>query len=185
MRRMWRTVWPLLLAASCSGPEANLASDDPYERYLGLKELASRTDAEAVAEVVRRADDPHYLVVLGALEILAAWGRPEFLQHVAPRLRHPHAEVRRQACATVAALRNPEGIEGLAQALKDAEAAVRRDAAKALAAFGARAEVLSALLEAMGDRDAGVVYMAHTGLVAMTGRRDVPREKEAWARTLR
>jgi HEAT repeat protein len=173
-----------LWLASCSGPEPNLGSQDPYERYLGVKELSSRADAEAVAVIVKALDDPHYLVVTGALECLGAIGHREFLQHAAHSVRHAHPIVRAQACATLAALRNEGGVPALVEALKDPEIAVRREAARALGTFGKRPEVLGALVEAVGDADASVALMAHDALTDLTGKPDVPRSREAWAKTL-
>lgn len=172
----------LLLLAACGGPEANVESRDPYERYLGVSELPYRGDAEAVRETVRFLDDPHYLVVVGALESLARLGDPAFLQHPASKLDHPHWMVRAQACATIGAIGNPEGVPLLTARLQDSSTRVRRAAVKALARFGDRPEAVRALVEAVGQEDPSVSFMAHEKLVKVTGRTDVERSREAWSK---
>lgn len=189
-----------LLLAACSGPEPNVRSADPYERYLGAKELAGNGAAEGrMREIVALLEDKHPLAVLGALEALAAIGEPNALQHLPPLVKHPHSLVRGQVCATVAALKNPDGIalvleaykgsvarrqEPSKEASRDGEALVAREAVKALAAFGPRPEVLRALAEDVGDKDASVSFMAHEKLQELTGRKDVPRSKAAWEKAL-
>jgi len=172
----------LLLPLSCGGPTADLRSPDPYERYLGAKALAQTRDFAALVPLL---EDPHVLVVLGALEAIAAIGEAHALQHVLPRLAHPHPMVRGQACATIGALGAPEGIPPLAGALRDGDPAVRREAVKALSRFGDRPEVRAALLEALSDRDPGVVLMAHEKLSDLTGRQAAVRTREAWEEVLK
>jgi HEAT repeat protein len=171
----------LLLLSSCGGPEANPTGRDPYERYLAVREYGEARQAARAAEML---EDPHFLVVTGALEALAAIGDPAFLQHAASRVQHQHPMVRAQACATIAAIRNPEGLPALAICLKDADAGVRRAAVKALGAFGARPEARKALVETVGDADPSVALMAHEKLQDVTGRRDVERSAEAWTKAL-
>ena len=176
---------PLLLAA-CSGPEPNTKSQDPYERFLGERELlAGRTDAAAMNELVGLLDDPHYLVVVGAIEVLASHKRPELIQHFVPRLKHKHPMVRQSACAAIATIRNREGIPSLIETLKDPETAVRRSALKALAAFPDSAEASRAMAEVVGDKDPGVSYMAHRLLCERTKRMDVPQSAKAWAEVVK
>jgi HEAT repeat protein len=182
---MNRFCWAFfLLPASCCGPEPDRASRDPYERYLGVRELAAERTAASVAEAVRLLDDPHPLVAVGALETLADYGDKDFLQHVVPKLKAGAPLVRAQACAVVASLGNPDGAAPLLEVLKDPDPAVRRAAVKALAAFGSRPEVRRALVEAVGDKDASVALMAHTKLQELTGRTDVARTRDAWAATV-
>jgi HEAT repeat protein len=177
--------WPaLLLLAACGGPEANLHSQDPYERFLGEKELYERNDAVAMADIVACLEDPHFLVVTGALEHLAHQGRPEFLQHFVPKLKHKHPLVRQTACAGIAALHNEEGVPALIEASKDPEPAVRRSALKALVAFPSNKAALGALVDAVADKDPSVSYMAHRVLVYRTGRLDVAQKKEDWAQAV-
>ncbi len=177
-----RRILPVVLVlASCGGPEPNLQSSEPYERYLGAKALAAERD---FAKLVPLLEDRHYLVVLGALEAVAAIGEPHALQHVVPALRHEHPLVRQQACLTVGALRADEGIPVLAGMIKDPDAGVRREAVKALALYGKRAEVTAALLEALGDPDPGVAYMAHDRLGEITGLEVGERSREAWGQAL-
>jgi HEAT repeat protein len=183
MRRAFLAV--LVALASCSGQEADVKSRDPYERYLGVKELADQRDAAAMAEVVRLLDDPNFLVTVGSLEVLALIGHKEFLQHAVPRLKHNHPMVRAQACTTIAAIRNEEGLPPLAEALKDPDGSVKRAAVKALQMFGNRPETVRALVEAVGDKDPGVSLLAHEALQAMTGRLDVARARDAWGQALR
>lgn len=176
---------PLLLAA-CGGPEPNTKSQDPYERFLGEKELlAPRTDAEAVNELVGLLEDPHYLVVVGAIEVLAGQGRPELIQHFIPKLKHKHPMVRQTACTAIAAIQNREGIPLLIEMLKDPDTAVRRSALKALATFPASPEATRAMVDVVGDKDPGVSYMAHRLLVERTGRMNVPRSAKAWAEVVK
>jgi HEAT repeat protein len=176
--------WPaLLLLAACGGPEANLKSQDPYERFLGEKELFERGDAVAMADIVACLDDPHFLVVTGALEHLAHLKRPEFLQHFVPKLKHKHPLVRQTACAGIAALHNEEGVLPLIETLKDPDPAVRRSALKALSTFANRGSQ-KALVEAVADKDPSVSYMAHRLLCEWTGRTDVAQKKEDWAQAI-
>jgi HEAT repeat protein len=179
--------WPALLllaAGSCGGPEANPRSQDPYERFLGARELVGQTDAETMRTLVTLLDDPHYLVVTGAIDVLAGYGRPEFLQHFVPKLKHKHPLVRQEACAAIATIRNEEGLPSLIETLKDPEPAVRRSALKALAAFDKNASVRRAMVDAVADKDISVSYMAHRLLSDLTGRSDVPRTKDDWARAV-
>lgn len=172
------------LLAGCGGPSADLRSAEPYERYLGVRERADAADAAAMAEIVAALEDPHPLVVVGALEALRDLGRKEFLQHVAPRAEHASPMVRRSAVEALAAIRHEEGLPYVARAVKDADPLVRRGAVKSLAAFGPRPEVLRALLQAFEADDAGLALVAHETLQALTGRTDVERSREAWARVV-
>lgn len=180
-------VWPalLVLLASCGGPEANLKSQDPYERFLGARELAERTDPATMSEIVSLLEDPHFLVVVGALELLAARHRPEFLQHFVPKLKHKHPLVRQAACAGIGAINNPEGIPPLVETLKDPDPAVRRSALKALAWYVDHREARNALVETVADKDPSVSYMAHRLLSEATNRTDIPQKREAWAELLK
>jgi len=175
---------PLLLAA-CSGPEANVKSEDPYERFLGERELVARTDAESIGQLVRMLEDPHYLVVIGAIEVLASHERPEFLQHFVPKLKHKHPMVRQAACDAIARVHGDEGVPGVLALVKDPDAMVRRSALAALAQFPRRPDATRAMVEAVGDKDPGVSYMAHRLLSERTNRTDVKQTKEAWAEAVK
>jgi len=178
-------LWPaLLLLAACGGPEANLKSQDPYERFLGEKELFERSDAVAMADIVACLEDPHFLVVTGALEHLAHLKRPEFLQHFVPKLKHKHPLVRQAACAGIAALHSEEGVLPLIETLKDPDPAVRRSALKALSTFHIRGSQ-KAIVEAVADKDPSVSYMAHRLLSERTKRTDVPQTRDDWARVVK
>ena len=131
--------------------------------------MAYEEDADSVRAIVNALEDEEYLVVLGALETVADTGRPEFVQHVAPKTRHPNAWVRRQACVTLGGLWSDEGIPDLLMALGDEDADVRREAVKALTMFEPTPEILGALVEAVGDKDAGVSFAAAEGLSDLTG----------------
>lgn len=172
------------LLAACGGATPDLRSGEPYERYLGVRERAASPDAAAMAEIVAALDDPHPLVVVGGLEALAEIGRKEFLQHAAPRTEHASPLVRRTAVETLAAIRNDDGLPYVVRAVKDADPLVRRGAVKSLAAFGPRPEVLRALLDAFQANDAGLALLAHETLQSLTGRRDVERSREAWAKVV-
>jgi len=180
---MKRLPWALLLLVSCSGPEADTKSKDPYERYLGLRVILEERDASSEPEVIRLIDDPSYLVVTGALEVMANFGRKEYLPYVLPRLKAEHPMVRAQACETAAVVGGPEGMTAVMGVLRtDADPAVRRAAVKVLAArFGKSPEVRTLLVETVGDKDPGVSYNAHERLAELTQRWDIPRTKEAWA----
>jgi HEAT repeat protein len=175
----------LLLLAACGGPEPNTKSQDPYERFLGEREMLERTDAAAIAELVTLLDDPHYLVVVGAIEVLASHRRPELLQHFLPKLKHKHPFVRQTACAAIAQIRNEEGVPALIEALKDPEPAVRRSALKALAQFPSNAAATRAMVEAVADKDPSVSYMAHRLLCERLNRTDVPQTKDDWAKVVK
>jgi HEAT repeat protein len=183
--------WPALLflaagsttlTIGCGGPEANPRSQDPYERFLGVRELVGRTDAEAIRMLVQMLDDPHFLVVVGAIEVLAVPDRPELLQHFVPRLKHKHPMVRQASAAAIATIRNEDGVPGIAELLRDPDPAVRRSALKALAAFPKNAGARRAIVDAVADKDTSVSYMAHRLLSEITGRTDVPRTKDDWAK---
>lgn len=177
--------WPLLLLlAACGGPEANPTSQDPYERFLGVREFVGRTDAQTMTQLVSMLEDSHYLVVVGALDVLATHQRPELLQHFVPKLKHRHPMVRQSACAGIAAIHNEDGIPGLVEALKDPDPAVRRSALKALAEFPRNAPARRAMVDAVGDKDPSVSYMAHRLLSEITGRKDVPKSRDDWARAV-
>jgi HEAT repeat protein len=179
-------LWLLpLLFAACSGPEADIKSQDPYERFLGERELADRTDAEAIGQLVKLLDDPHYLVVLGAVEVLAGHERPEFLQHFVPKLKHKHPMVRQSAAESIGRIRSEEGVPAVIELLKDPEPAVRRSALKTLARFPKRPDALRATVEAVGDKEPSVSYMAHKLLSERTGRTDVKQTKEAWTEAVK
>lgn len=186
IRRIMRSLFwsALLLLAACGGPEPNLKSQDPYERFLGERELAGLSDAAAMAHIVACLDDPHFLVVAGAMEHLAQLGRPEFLQHLVPKLKHMHPLVRQEACAAIARIHNDEGVPPLIETLKDADPAVRRSALKALSAFPLKT-AQRALVEAVADKDPSVSYMAHRLLLEWTGRSDVAQTKEDWAQVVK
>jgi len=175
----------LLLLTACGGPEANLHSQDPYERFLGIRELEDRSDAVAMADVVACLEDPHFLVVVGALEQLSRPGRPEFLQHFVPKLKHAHPLVRQAACAAIARVHNEEGVPALIQTFGDPDPAVRRWVLKALAAFPSNKAALEALVQGVADKDPSVSYMAHRLLCERTGRTDVAQKKEDWAQAVK
>jgi HEAT repeat protein len=175
----------LLFLAACGGPEPNLKSQDPYERFLGERELIGRTDSVAIQELVSRLEDPHYLVVIGAIEVLASQGRPEFLQHFVPKLKHKHLMVRQSACAAIASVRAEEGVPALIETFKDSEPSVRRSVLKALAQFPKNPAGLRAIVEAVGDKEPSVSYLAHRLLSGITGRTDVPQSVKAWAESVK
>jgi HEAT repeat protein len=181
MRSFWCPA--LLLLAACGGPEPNVKSHDPYERFLGELELRERSDAEAMTELVGLLEDQHFLVVVGAIEVLAKQGRPDLLQHFIPKLKHKHPLVRQSACAAVAAVHNPEGVPPLIETLKDPDPAVRRAAVKALGQF-AGPESQAALVDAVADKDISVSYQAHLQLHERTGK-SVERKREAWIEALK
>ncbi len=173
-----------LLIGSCCGPEADTKSAAPYERYLGVRELGGRRDADAIREILKLLEDPHFLVVTGGLEALSDVGQKEFLQHVLPHLKHAHPMVRGYACSAIARIGNEEGVPALLEALRDPDAGVRRSAVRALGAFGKRPEVTKALVETVGEKEPSVALLAHETLQDLTGLRDVGRSKEDWSKAL-
>ena len=182
-----RRLLPLLLlaAAGCGGVDPDVDSRDAYARYLGVRELQETPDAPSMTRVVQALDDPHPLVVTGALETLAGLGRPEFLQHAVPRLGHASPMVRRQACATIAAIRNADGLPFLLKAITDPEPGVRRGAILGAASFGDGRETRAALLSALDEKDASTRMAAHEGLLATTGRTASSRTRAAWEEALK
>ncbi|HEX7900700.1 MAG TPA: HEAT repeat domain-containing protein [Planctomycetota bacterium] len=182
---MRRPYWVCLLLAACSGPDANLQSPDPYERFLGVRELEGRKDAAGLSEIVKRLADPHYLVVAGAITTLAEMEDPAFLQHIAPLVQHAHPIVRRRACEGIGRLRNPLGVPFLLKAAEDPDPQVRRGAVHGLEAFKDAPDARRGLVAAVGDKDPGVSLVAHETLQRITGRDDVPRTREAWAEILK
>jgi HEAT repeat protein len=178
--------WPaLLLLAACGGPEANLKSQDPYERFLGERELVEQNDPATMTEIVNLLEDPHFLVVVGALELLAHQGRPEFLQHFVPKLKHKHPLVRQAACAGLATIRNRDCVPPLVEVMKDPDPAVRRSVVKALGTYLNSPEARTAVLDALNDKDPSVSYMAHRIFREKSGRTDVPQTREAWAEAVK
>jgi HEAT repeat protein len=183
---MRASFWPaLLVLVSCGGPVPNTKSEDPYEKFLGERELIGRTDTDALKELVGLLEDPHYLVVVGAIEVLAEHGRPEFLQHFVPKLKHKHPMVRQAACAAIARIQNEEGVPGIVELLKDPDLGVRRSALKALAQFPENAAAGRAMVEAVADKDPSVSYMAHRLLSERTKRTDVPQNRDDWAKIVK
>ena len=178
---MGRTIGAVLLLASCGGPDPNPESRIPYDRYLGVKELGRKKGAVAV---VPHLDDPHFLVVVGALEALADIGHPEFAQHGVAALKHGHPFVREHACVMLAAIRNDQAIPFLIEMLRDEDTRVQRAAIKSLATFGKRDDVVKPLVESVGNKDPSVSLMAHDMLQKLTGRDDVPQSREEWAKVL-
>src|SRR5262245_41805796 len=110
MPPMRRLSWALLLLAACSGPEANPKSPDPYERYLGVRELGETAGSrDRIRELLK---DRHPLVVVGALEALGDLGDPGYLLYVVPFVTDETRDpmVRAYACVTLARLRNAEAV---------------------------------------------------------------------------
>jgi HEAT repeat protein len=182
---MRSSLWLALpLLAACGGPAPNTHSEDPYERFLGEREMVGRTDAAALTELVGLLEDSHFLVAVGAIEVLASHHRPELLQHFVPKLKHKHPMVRQAACAAIAEIGNEEGVPGLIETLKDAEPAVRRSALKALAKFPSNRAATRAIVDSVADKDPSVSYMAHRLLSERTNRSDVPQTKDDWTKVV-
>lgn len=175
----------LLAAAGCGGISPDVDGREPYARYLGVRELAETPDAPSMARIVALLDDPHPLVVTGALETLAQLGRPEFLQHVVPRLAHASPMVRRQACATLAAIRNPDGLPFVLKSAQDPDPGVRRGALLAAASFGSKPETRAVLLDALDAKDASTRMAAHEALWTLTGKPAPARTRQAWEEALK
>ena len=178
---MRRSIAAVLLLASCGGPDANPESRSPYARYLGVKELGREKGAVAVVPFL---EDPHFLVVVGALEALADIGHADFAQHGVAALKHVNPFVREHACVMLASIRNDQAIPYLIEMLHDPEASVQRAAIKSLALFGTRDDVILPLVKTVGNKDASVSLMAHDMLRMLTGRDDVPQSRKEWAKVL-
>lgn len=176
----------LAAAAACGGPEANTKSTDSYERYLGVTaELGSRPDAAGMAELLAMLNDPHYLVVVGVLEVLESIGDPVFLQHAATALQHKHPMVRHYACRMISTLRQPDGATLLVRVLKeDPEPSVRRAAIKGLVRYGSDPVITAPLIEAVGDKDLSVSVCAHEALETLTEKKGMGRRVEEWRKAV-
>jgi len=176
----------VLLLSSCGGPEPNTRSKDPFERYLGVREIGRNRELAAEPELVRLLDDPHYLVVTGVLESMAEIGRREYLPYATPRLKADHPWVRAQACETLATIAGEEVLEQVLGVLQqDPDPAVRRAAVKTIAVhYGKLPRARQILAQTVGDPDPSIALMAHNRLAEITGRQDVPRSKEAWAQVI-
>ena len=101
-----------------------------------------------------------------------------------PKLKHRQPMVRQSSCAGIGAIRNEDGIRGLVESLKDPDPAVRSSALKALADFPLNPPAKRAMAVAVGDKDPSVSYMAHRLLTDITGRKDVPRSRDDWAKAV-
>jgi len=165
--------------ASCgSSPSPDLSSGDPYERYLGALEAASSNDPAEMKKAESLLRDPDPLARTGAVVAIGLSRRQESMALLAPMLSDPDPGVRSEAIRAVAALKNPASIPPLAAILaSDGAVESKRTAAIALGSFPDSPEVRSALLAAMGDREAGVAYNAYRSLVRVTGREDLPRAR--------
>ncbi len=188
----------------------NCKSGDPYERYLGAVTLGSTGDKNDAYQACRLIQDPDPLARDGAVIAMGEIGDPGNVPRVAATLKlscpvHPelladvpgicakcgkrpleravpnNAMVRTDAVRALARLGGGEAQASVLVALaKDESVDVRRTAAHVAAKFGSNRAVLEALVEAMGDPSAGVVYAAHGALVALTKQDKTAREKLAW-----
>ncbi|HEY3225461.1 MAG TPA: HEAT repeat domain-containing protein [Planctomycetota bacterium] len=177
MRRLL-LVLAATLASCSSAPSPDLASSDPYERYLGALEAAASGDAAEQRKVEALLRDPDPLARTGAVVAIAASRRSEALGLLTPMLSDPEPGVRSEAIRAVAALKNPVSVAPLAALLaSDPVVESRRTAAIGLGSFPDAPEVRAALLAAMADKEAGVAYNAYRSLIRVTGREDLPRAK--------
>ncbi|HKS17559.1 MAG TPA: HEAT repeat domain-containing protein [Planctomycetota bacterium] len=166
----------LVLLASCgSGPEPNLKSGDPYERYLGALEAADSGDPESMKSVEALLKDSDPLARTGAIVALAQAKPAGALKLLTGMLSDGDPGVRTEAVRAVAGFKDPSSVEPIARMLKDAMEEPRRVAAIALGEFGDQPPVRAALLEAFEDKSAGVAFNAYQSLVRVTGRADLPR----------
>lgn len=174
-------VFSFILVVGCSsGPVPNLDSGDPYERYLGALEAAESGHPAALRKVEALLQDTDPLARTGAV-VAIAQARPEgSLKLLTGMLADADSSVRVEAVRAVAAFKDPSSVAPLVNVLKsDASVEPRRAAALALGGYPDSGALRSALLEAFKDRSAGVAYNAHSSLVRLTGRQDLPRDRDA------
>jgi HEAT repeat protein len=166
----------LALAACSASAVPNLDSPDPYERYLGALEAADEGDAEAMKRVEAQLKDKDPLARTGAVVALARRKPPHALHLLVGMLNDADASVRTEAVRVVAEFRDPGTIPAIATILdKDPALETRRVAALALGSFPDSPALRAILLDAFSDPAAGVAYNAHSSLVRITGRSDLPR----------
>ncbi|HTF58080.1 MAG TPA: HEAT repeat domain-containing protein [Planctomycetota bacterium] len=171
-------VFAATLASCGSGPSPDLASGDPYERYLGALEAASSADPAEHRKVEALLRDPDPLARIGAVVAISMSRRRDALGLLTPMLSDSDPGVRTEVIRAVAALKNPVSVAPLAALLSsDPAVEAKRTAAIALGSFPDGPEVRAALLAAMADREAGVAYNAYRSLIRVTGREDLPRAR--------
>lgn len=180
-----------LLPGCSGGPEANLSSPEPYERYLAALELTAGRP-EDVKILQKLLEDPDPLARCGAVVAFGRIGRAEHSPLVVEMLFEKVEKdgqvrntplVRAEACRTLARIGDPKSLAPLGGVLRgDTSVEVRRTAALALERFMPAAG--EALVAAVGDRDASVAHSAHAVLCRVSGR-DFPREVKPWQDWLR
>ncbi len=185
----------VLAAAGCSSAVADRRSSDPYERYLGALAMGAMRDPIDVNRLLGQLKDPDPLARSGAVVALGEIGDPAHASAVVetmaaavpkdlkPEEREPAANVHVRLDAVIALSRMGGEVAQAAvlqAARKDVSADVRRAAVLATPKFGERREVLAALVDALGDPSAGVVFGAYRLLMQISHRSDLPRAKEPW-----
>jgi HEAT repeat protein len=173
----------LAAIAACSGPAANPASEDPYEKYLGVLQLGDNGGDEAAAQILAIANQPGTpaLVREGCLVALLKRPRPEAGPQALRMIRDDDPRVRARACEAVGAVRHEAGLGAVLEHLRvDPDPRVRRSAAKGLAGFPPTRAIAEALVAALKDPDGGVSVLSHERLKRISGA-DLPRlDSKGW-----
>jgi HEAT repeat protein len=194
--RMLLPAAALLCGLTCSESlEPDPQSDVADARAAWLRQQEPPLEGGAMVHVLKLLDDPHPMPRMEALGVVARIGDARLWDHVGPRLEDPVARVRQEACKAAGKLNNPEAIPALAKtaAARGEEAEVRQEAVGALVRFGARQDVVRALIDVLNeggrvqprpqDRLIGemtVVYKAHEGLKKLTGQSGLADDRVAW-----
>jgi HEAT repeat protein len=170
-----------VMATGCSsGPVPNLMSGDPYERFLGALEAADSGEPEAIPKLVALLKDRDPLARIGAMVSLVRVQHPDLVKLLTGMLKDPDPGVRAEAARTLGSIKHPSSVEPLIALLAgDPAPEARRVAALALGNYPDSPAIREALLNAYGDREAGVAFNAFKSLVRITGKPTLPRDRAA------
>jgi HEAT repeat protein len=176
----------LIGLCACGGIKGSLDSPDPDERRIAVLRLGDEGGPEAVKTLIKFLKDKDELVRDAAVVSLGKIGHKEFGIHLGPiLLRDPSPIVRCTSAMVIGRIKARRCIPELLMALKEDQSPdVRRQAARALRNFPDGKDVMVALAEAIADPDPSVSYMAYQTLIALTGKRDIPRDSTRWLQWL-